>query len=178
MVEFRQVPGFEAYSVSEGATLINSSGHIMAKRLNDRTGYLSFSVRKSGRSKKLLVHRAVAFAWIGPPPEGKTCVAHLDGVKTNNHRSNLAWASYKENESHKKLHGTRICGEDMPAHKLTEVDVVRVRRLNKIGVNSTELSKVFGVSRQVVSEVLNGTAWKHVPFDQDEARASPCAGGE
>lgn len=43
------------------------------------------------------VHRLVALAWLGAPPEGKNEVDHLDGDKTNNDVRNLEWVSHSEN---------------------------------------------------------------------------------
>jgi hypothetical protein len=167
--EFRSVPGFDTFFVSEDGRLRNSIGHLMAERQNDRTGYVSFSVRHSGRVRTLLAHRAVALAWIGMPPEGRPCVAHLDGDKKNNHRSNLAWVSYKENETHKEAHGRRNRGEQMPAHKLTEIDIIRIRRLHGFGVSKRSLSRAFDISTPVTRQIINGSAWSHVPFEKPTA---------
>ena len=48
--------------------------------------------------KSYLIHRLVAEAFI-PNPEGKPCVDHIDGNKSNADASNLRWATYHENNS-------------------------------------------------------------------------------
>lgn len=45
------------------------------------------------------IHRITATTFI-PNPENKRTVNHIDGDKTNNHISNLEWATYSENQKH------------------------------------------------------------------------------
>lgn len=45
------------------------------------------------------IHRIAATTFI-PNPENKRTVNHIDGDKTNNHISNLEWATYQENARH------------------------------------------------------------------------------
>ncbi len=48
------------------------------------------------------VHRLVAEAFLGPAPEGKPLVRHLDNDPTNLAASNLRWGSHKENSADQK----------------------------------------------------------------------------
>jgi len=52
-----------------------------------------------GRRHKQLVHRLVALAFHGPPPEGLTDCAHIDHDSMNNWASNLKWLSHADNVS-------------------------------------------------------------------------------
>lgn len=55
-----------------------------------------------GRSR--LVHRLVAEAFLGPPPTSQHCqVNHRDGIKSNNHVSNLEHATPSQNIIHSYL---------------------------------------------------------------------------
>lgn len=45
-----------------------------------------------------MVHRLVARAFIGPPPEGKVGIRHLNGNPRNNHVENLEWGDNPENK--------------------------------------------------------------------------------
>lgn len=118
-------------------------------------------------------HRAHRLSWeihVGPIPEGifvchrcdnRRCVRpdHLFlGTNTDNMRD----ASEK-----KRLVGNRSnhhLGSARPNAKITETDVVEMRRLSREGITGKELSARFGINRGTVSEILSGKLWKHVPM--------------
>jgi hypothetical protein len=54
---------------------------------------------KKGKRREITIHRLVAETFL-PKIAGKTCVNHIDGVKTNNRIDNLEWCTRKENNLH------------------------------------------------------------------------------
>jgi len=69
-------------------------------------GYLTVTFSADGRREARTLHRVVAEAFLGPKPEGyHTC--HIDGDKTNNAVTNLAYKTPAENEADKRIHGTQ-----------------------------------------------------------------------
>ena len=59
-----------------------------------------------GSEQKIKIHRIhqlVAREWV-PNPEGKRCVDHHDGGKTNNNYENLRYATHTENGRNMKKH--------------------------------------------------------------------------
>jgi len=114
--KFKQVIGWEGiYEVSNLGRirslnrLVNTQwktkkpvkGRLM-KQHEDRYGYLYVHLRDAPKSKKLKVHRLVAFAFIKGQKE---TVNHIDGDKHNNILSNLEWATWTENNQHAKRLG-------------------------------------------------------------------------
>lgn len=76
-------------------------GHIRVELYDE-----SFKPRNNGRrSKRYLVHRLVAKAFIGEIPDGYV-VEHLDGDPSNNHVSNLKISTQSENIRTALTHGT------------------------------------------------------------------------
>lgn len=61
--------------------------------------YLACSFLKNGERKILKIHRLVAIYFLDPVP-GTDQVNHIDGVKTNNHYTNLEWVTCKQNMDH------------------------------------------------------------------------------
>lgn len=64
-----------------------------------RNGYKYFKAWINGKSKHVLLHRALAMTFI-ENPKNKPQVNHIDGIKTNNNLSNLEWSTAKENAVH------------------------------------------------------------------------------
>ena len=62
-------------------------------------GYLTVNLRRDGRSRSETVHVLVARAFI-PNLLSKRTVNHKNGVRDDNRRSNLEWATHAENHLH------------------------------------------------------------------------------
>lgn len=80
----------------------NGGSRLKATRIAGR-GYPSFSIF-------VLVHRAVAAAFLGPAPVGLE-VNHKDGSKTNNNVENLEYATRQENAAHAARLGLMPSGD-------------------------------------------------------------------
>ena len=130
------------------------------KRINDK-GYPAANLRKNNRCFESPFHVLVAEAFIGKKPKGKE-VAHLDGNKLNAKASNLMWATRKENESHKRIHGTHQDGELNHYHKLKETQVKQIILLSRSGRSRISLANVFGVHRVTIGMIARRRTWKHI----------------
>ena len=66
-------------------------------KLQETRGYLYTTLLNGyGIHKRMPVHRIVAMAFL-PNPYNKPTIDHIDGSPSNNHVSNLRWATMKEN---------------------------------------------------------------------------------
>ena len=66
---------------------------------NNGKGYLQVYLTKNKKSKKVLIHRLVAQAFLYKPID-KNYVNHKDGNKSNNNVNNLEWCTRSENQQH------------------------------------------------------------------------------
>ena len=76
-------------------------GMILRQHLNPSSGYLQVAVRGG----IIHVHQAVAEAFHGPRPDGLH-VCHGNGIRTDNHASNLRWDTPSANIRESVAQGT------------------------------------------------------------------------
>lgn len=157
---------------------------IILKLYEDKRGYLYVGLHKKGKAKNVPVHHLVLNAFVGPRPEGMECCHFPDRDPKNNCLDNLRWDTRKGNHSDKKLHGTTGLGRKMskntrekmsisarkqnrvgsknPYHKLTEEEVVEIRKRCSEGVTKRELAEEYDVSPSAISGIVRRISWNHI----------------
>ncbi len=128
--------------------------------------YVCCWLRDSKKKKNLVVHRAVAHAFV-ENQENKKCVNHKDGIKTNNDFRNLEWCTHRENMRHAFETGLTPYrknqkGELAGSAKLKNKDVISIKKAIKNGASLTGLSKKYGVGVTTISEIKAGRSWGHL----------------
>jgi hypothetical protein len=95
--DYRKIDGYDNYVISNYGEVFNTtSGKVKKPQISNRGGYYYVSLWKNNIEKKFLIHRIVALHFI-ENPELKPFVDHIDNIRTNNHISNLRWATNGEN---------------------------------------------------------------------------------
>lgn len=110
--------------------------------------------------RQVAVHRAVCEAVNGAPPTDDHHGAHLCGMGhlACVNPKHLVWATAKENEAHKLIHGTRARGETHGMSVLTEDAAAAIKALRGEFPQS-EIAKMFGVSKTTVGDIHRGRTW-------------------
>jgi hypothetical protein len=164
---WKDVVGYEGlYQVSNQGRVksfwIKDSGRVMKLGMGTG-GYLCVNLRKDGKSKTVMIHTLVALIFIGVRPDGLQ-INHIDGVKTNNHISNLEYCTPAENIHHARKMGlNNTIGENVHSAKLTEYQVLEIRELYKAGgITHKDLASQYGVCRQLIGYIVNRKRWKHI----------------
>jgi hypothetical protein len=164
------VVGFEGiYEVSDHGRVRciparggRAAGYILKLSLNRPGGYLKTDMSGGGkRVTNVHVHKLVLTAFVGPCPAGMEC-RHLDSNPTNNHISNLQWATRVTNEADKIPRGTANIGVKHGLAKLNDEKVREIRRLCAQGWSQRAIGRLFDLGQTTVGDVLRGRCWKHV----------------
>jgi hypothetical protein len=103
--EWRQILGYEGLYEISNLGRVKSSLHNFEKILKpslNRTGHLVVNLSKKGTGKTFLVHRLVAMSFIDNEQNYKD-IDHIDQNPSNNHVSNLRWASRSLNCANSKI---------------------------------------------------------------------------
>jgi DNA-binding transcriptional regulator YiaG len=170
--EWRPVVGYEGlYEVSSlgrvrGVTrrVPNPSCKVMTVKgkilrlYQGKHGYMQFGPWKDGAQRTLLVHQEVLRAFVGEP-RGLEC-RHLDGDRTNNALTNLRYGTKSQNADDKNTHGTMARGTRQGLSKLTEADVLHIRRDRSMTIKA--LAELYGIHCSTVFKVRRGETWRHV----------------
>lgn len=166
--EWRDVIGYEGvYEVSSHGRVRRSSNYY-ERRARGKTqfvpikprilkphptvGYPSIVLCRYGVCLTTYIHRLVCEAFHGPS-NGRD-VAHWDGGRTNNHASNLRWATREENMADKVRHGTQPRGDDLWFTKVTNEAVDAMR--NDVLKTHHEWASELGVSVSLIGLIKSG----------------------
>jgi len=163
--EWKDVPGWP-YQVSNFGRVRRV--HIVTPVKTSKTYSricLSRGRKEGARSRDterlFFVHRLVAEAFIGPCPEDKTHVAHIDGNPQNNVPGNLYWATHKENAGDRVRHGRYGTGEKHHAARVTDDDARLMRAWYLIGGETiAQISRSFMTREHVVSNIVHGRTYR------------------
>lgn len=118
-----------------------------------------------------LIHKLVANYFLPKPKKMQVVVGHINHKKTDNRAENLKWMTLEENYAHqqkspsvikykkeKKLSGYKFT----PFAKLTENQVVEIKKQLQQNISSTKLASIYHVSSMQIIRIKHGENWKHV----------------
>ncbi len=115
------------------------------------------SVRVEGKTQR--ASRLVCAHYHGAPPFAKAEAAHSCGNPRCVNWRHLRWASHKENDDDKLLHGTRYRGEQMGTAKLTEA---QIRMIRASELSQRKAAVLFGTSQANIGLIRQRKRWGHV----------------
>ena len=101
---WKDVVGYEGlYRVSNYGEIWSCYVNKMLSPSKTKDGYKICVLRKNKKTKSMLVHRAVATAFL-PNPDNLPIVNHKDENKLNNFVDNLEWCTYSYNSTYNDVH--------------------------------------------------------------------------
>lgn len=162
---WRPIPGYEAaYDVSNLGRVRrfhNRTEFELMALTADPTGRKSVGLtlrRKKRKTVKVAI--LVALAFLGPRPQRRD-VLHNDGDPSNDRLSNLRYGTKSANMQDMVNHGRGMHGTKCPFVKLSERDILEIRKLFGKYLLS-EIAIMYGTSVPNLSAIKNGRTWKHL----------------
>lgn len=142
------------------------------KKLNHKIG------NKNTINLCILFHKAVAELFLDAPKnKDYKFVIHKDFDKLNNHYKNLEWATQEMVNERVKKHPKMILhefkkqfnndGPQVKSSKLSEMDVLTIKKRLKRGYTLNKLAKQFGVSDMQIHRIKSGENWSHVKLIEE-----------
>lgn len=176
-VEYRKVPGFPDYAIGNDGTVWsrkNARGGKMVawEKINgvpSKSGHVGLTMFEQGRRKTAYVHRLVLELFVGPCPRGCEC-RHLNDNPRDNRLENLRWGTRSENMRDAVRNGKARIGAKHPFAKLTESDVLDIRRRAAQGESQRSIAKDCGISRATVGDIISRRTWRSVGGPEHQRR--------
>ena len=169
-IEIRHVGSLPGIAAGSDGTIWRcrlSDGMIFWRRLNHRSiinGYhnMTFRIKRPTETVKIRgVHTLVLEAFRGPCPPGMEACHFPDPDKSNNHLDNLRWDTRSENHHDAAIRSRFRRGEEIQK-KLTNSDVIRIKKSIRSGMSGADLARMFGVTESVISRIRHGKLWAHL----------------
>lgn len=171
MQKWKDIKGFEkVYQISDygevrrldtvvpfKGTLSKRKGRLLKPTVNSK-GYKTVVLCWKSKRKTKTVHQLVADAFILLVPP-LTQVNHIDGDLLNNYLSNLERCT----PSYNQLHSYRVNGRKNPRRKLTEIEVIEIKKRPKM--KRKVLAKKFDVTEWCIKQIRAGKTWTHVTVE-------------
>jgi HNH endonuclease/NUMOD4 motif-containing protein len=166
--EWRPIRGYEAeYSVSRDGRIRRDldaqgrpSGLILKPGVVGK--YLMVSLSRHGFSRRHLVHRLVAEAFLGPVPEGRQ-TNHRNGRHHENAADNLEYITASENVRQTYAMGRQpLRGDSNGNASITEAQAREIRRLYADGLRQADICRRLSLPKWIVFSVVRWRSWKHL----------------
>ena len=161
---WKDIQGYEnEYSISNTGVVKGKKYNRELKPFTNKDGYQKVILCKDGKTKNFYLHRIVA-QHFKDNFNNKPQVNHIDGIKTNNHHTNLEWCNNSENQRHAIRIGLKKIkyGKDTPTSKFTNQQVREIRELFATGKYTiAQLAREFNVAYSSMYSILTYETYKN-----------------
>lgn len=179
-LEKRPAPGYaEFYSITNDGKVISEERIVenvrkgktgttmrikerVLKPSPDNDGYMKVVLCKDGKCTSVPIHKLVANTFLEPPLDGQTQIRHKDGNPANNHKDNLEWGTPSQNAHDRTKHGTMHNGEKSCRAKLTNEQVLEIRKRASEGEKIAVINKDYDVAYGTITKIIYRQRWTHL----------------
>lgn len=125
----------------------------------DKDGYGMFRDPTAKTTKR--THRYVWEQVNGPIPKGM-CILHSCDNPSCVRIDHLRIGTHRENMDERSARGRTARGAKSGQSKITEEDVIEIRRLSAAGLSAVKIGKLFGLGHTQTHNIAVGKKWSHI----------------
>lgn len=122
--------------------------------------YLSIQLSKNNICEKFMIHRLVAYEFLGLHKDSLLEVNHKDGNRHNNRVCNLEVVTHQQNIEHSIITNLKNdYGERSSNAKLTNKQAAEIRWLWANGMMQKNISKMYNVCKQTICNIVHNKSY-------------------
>ena len=169
-MSYQNIPGYEGkYAATTKGEIISLKRwrvpqNRRLKPWKDKKGYLCVGLQSpENQQRTWKIHRLIAMTFI-EDFDTSLQVNHKDGIKINNHLTNLEMVSPLENILHAVKHGLiKNHGEDGESAKISNYQAEEIRKIYRTGyVSQRQLAEEYEVDQSTIWAIVNYRTFKNV----------------
>lgn len=123
--------------------------------------YPAVTLSHERQRKTLFVHVLVLEAFVSPRPAGLLGL-HRDDNPDNTRLDNLYWGTERDNWGDRERNGLVARGSRNGKSKLTEDQVLEIKRLIQVASPRQSIARQFGVSPGCIDSIKRGDTWSYL----------------
>jgi len=124
-----------------------------------------YEYRLDRNGNRVYIHREVMEKKLGRKLKIGELVHHIDGIKRNNSPDNLSLTNHSLHAFHhynSSLHDHQVKGIDVATSKLTERQVLEIKRKLTEGAKIANIARSYDVDWTTIGAIRDGRTWKHI----------------
>jgi len=158
-----KIKNYENYGVN-GLGGVFSMANGNRKKLKPvimKKGYSQVTLYSNKKPKKFLIHRLVAFAFLGDKSDNLE-INHKNKVRSDNRLENIEWVTRSYNAYHKYKTYQYPQGSSHCRSKLDEETVMKIKFYIKNGIRICDISRKLNIHQSTIGEIKQGRTWSHL----------------
>lgn len=157
--------------------LKKANGGVDVRIKKIKNGNVRHRLRVGGKEQTLSLAKMIATAFVKKPTPKHNSIIHIDHDYTNNHPSNLKWATSKEHRTHIEKSPNTILAREKKAftesvhsrvlNEKTATDLKKMIWDPKRRLSYKQIAEKFGVSEMQIYRIKNGELWFHIKVENE-----------
>lgn len=133
----------------------------------DKNLYFYVDMRRGNTRKTKVLHRLIAYAFLGPPTENNNIVNHKNGDKHDNRVENLEWTNLSENSKHSYKLGRLSIGKRVAKYNINGELLETYCSVEKASLENGYNTSYISMCCRGERPKAYGYLWKYLDISSD-----------